>query len=92
MERLRQQDAQAGVEATPLSAAQKAAIADAHRIYEAQVAECRILYNASLAAAFEPERRREVEANFQRDLRRFATDRDRRISAARNDSSAASSS
>ena len=83
MERLRQKDAEAGVETTPMTAAQKEAIAEAQRAYEAQVAECRILHNSALLTTADPEARRELEANYRRDMARFASDRDRKIAAAR---------
>ncbi len=84
MERLRQKDAEDGVETTSLTDEQKAAVADAHQTYQAQVAECRILHESALMATTDPEKRRELEANHRRDLARFATDRDKKIAAARN--------
>ena len=83
MERLRQQDAEAGVEANPLTEAQKTAIAEAHTAHDAQVAECKILYESARVVTADPEKLRELEANYRRDLSRFATDRDRRIAAVR---------
>ena len=84
MERLRQQDAESGVETTSLTAAQTSAIADARRAYEAQVAECRILHEAALQTAFEPDAHVQLEANYRRDLSRFVSDRDRKIKRIRN--------
>lgn len=79
MEKLTRQDAEAGVEAQALTDAQKEAIAEARREYEAKTAECRILHESKLATVFEPAARSELEANFRRDIARFETDRDRRI-------------
>jgi len=79
MEKLARQDAEAGTESRALTAAQKEAIADARRNYEARAAECRILHDSTVAAAWEPEARSEVEANYRRDLARLAGDRDRKI-------------
>ena len=87
MERLRQKDAEAGIETTPLTDVQKKAVAEAQRTYDAQVAECRILHESALLTTLDPEKRRELEANYRRDLARFATDRDRRVAAARKDPS-----
>ena len=42
MERLRKKDAEAGVQETTLTDAQREAIAEARRVYEARVAERRI--------------------------------------------------
>ena len=89
MERLRQQDAAAGVEHAPLTEAQKQAIAEAQRSYDAQVAECRILHDSAMLTETDPEKRRELDANYRRELARFATDRDRRIAAARSSSAGA---
>ena len=86
MERLRQQDAASGIEITPLTESQTAAIADARRTYEAQVAECRILHESAMRAAVEPDTRAEFEANYRRDLSRFTTDRDRKIERIRKES------
>ena len=83
MEKLRQQDEAAGVEAVALTDAQRDAIAAVRRAYEAQVAESRILHQSALAAAVEPAAREELEANHRRDLGRFATDRDRKIARIR---------
>ena len=83
MERLRQKDADAGIETTPLTDAQKEAVADAQRTYDAHVAECRILHDSALLTTWDPDKRRELDANYRRDLARFATDRDRRVAAAR---------
>ena len=83
MERLRQKDAEVGIETTPLTNAQKEAIADAQRTYDAQAAECRILHDSALLTTMDPEKRRQLAANHRRDLARIATDRDRKVTAAR---------
>ena len=66
-----------------LTDAQKEAVADAQRTYDAHVAECRILHDSALLTTWDPDKRRELDANYRRDLARFATDRDRRVAAAR---------
>lgn len=81
MEKLARQDAESGAKTESLTDAQKEAIADARRIHEAQVAECRILYDSSMVGLSEPEARLAKEAEYRRDLARFATDRDKRIAA-----------
>ena len=83
MERLRQKDAESGIKTTSVTAAQKQAIAEARRTYDAQLAECRILHDSALLTTVDPETRRELDAHYRRDLGRFATDRDRKIAAAR---------
>ena len=86
MERLKQQDAGADVEATTLTDDQKEAIAAARRDYEAKVAEAEILFHSKLAAAFDPEARQELEANHRRDVGQSASTRDRKIAAVRKGS------
>ena len=86
MERLKQQDAGADVETTPLTDDQKEAIAAARRDYEANVAEAEILFHSKLAATFDPEVRQELEANHRRDLAQSASTRDRKIAAVRKGS------
>lgn len=79
MERLRQKDAEAGVEETRLTDAQRAAIAEARSIYEARVAERRIMHRSALATVFDPAEREQLEQLLRRDLDRFESDRDARI-------------
>ena len=83
MERMKQQDATADVEAIALTEDQKEAIAAARRDYEAEVAEAEILLRSKLASAFEPEARQQLEANYRRDLGQSASTRDRKIDAIR---------
>ena len=77
--KLDQQDAEDGVEATPLTDAQAEAIAEVRRNYEAQTAESRILHESALATMVDPGAREELEANQRRDMARFASDRDKKI-------------
>ena len=86
MERLKQQDAGADVEAPTLTDDQKEAIAAARRDYEAKVAEAEILFHSKLAAAFDPEARQELEANHRRDVGQSASTRDRKIAVVRKGS------
>ena len=83
MEKLKQQDEAAGVEAVELTPAQIEAIAEARKTYEARVAECRILHQSALAGAVDVQALQEIEANHRRDLARFARDRDKRIERVR---------
>jgi len=86
MERLRQKDAESGIEATSLTDVQTEAIAEARRTCEARVAECRILHDSAALTTLEPEARLELEANYRRDLARFSSDRDRKIDTIRKGS------
>ena len=79
MERLRQKDAEAGVEEVPLTDDQREAIAEARRVYDARVAERRIMHTSALATVFDPAEREELDRQLRRDLERFESDRDARI-------------
>jgi hypothetical protein len=79
MERLRKQDAEAGVADTPITDAQRAAIAEARSIYDAKVAERRIMHQSTMAATFDPAERAQRDEELRRDLDRFESDRDSKI-------------
>ena len=79
MERLRKKDAEAGLVEKPISDEQRAAIAEARSVYEAKVAERRILHQSALMSVFDPAEREQLEELFRRDLERLANDRDARI-------------
>jgi hypothetical protein len=83
MERLRQQDATASTESTPLTEDQKIAIAAARQSYVAKVAEADILHRSALASTLDLESRQQLDANHRRDLARFASARDRKIAGVR---------
>ena len=79
MEKLAKRDADAGTKSRAVTPAQKEAIAGARRDYEARTAECRILHDSTVGTVSDPEARRELDANFRRDLARLGSDRDRKI-------------
>jgi hypothetical protein len=79
MERLRKKDAEAGIEEMTLSDEQRAAIAEARSIYEARVAERRIMHRKAIDTVFDPAEREQLEQLMRRDLERFESDRDARI-------------
>ncbi len=79
MERLRKKDADAGTEQRPLNDAQRAAIAEARSVYEAQAAERRIMHQSAVAAVFDPAVLEERDAELRRDLDRFERERDEKI-------------
>jgi len=84
MERLKKQDAEAGIEQTTLTDAQRAAIAEARSIYEARVAERRIMHQSQIAAIFDPQELELHREHLVRDLAQFETDRDAKIRTIRN--------
>ena len=79
MERLRKKDVEAGVEDTPLTDDQRQAIAEARSVYEARVAERRILHQSSVASIVDPAERAQRDEELRRDLDRLETDRDAKI-------------
>lgn len=81
MEKLRKQDAEAGVETKPLTDQQRDAIAEVRRNYEARVAERKIMHQSETAGAPDtPEQHEEL----RRDLDRFARERDEKIKRIRD--------
>ena len=79
MERLRRKDAESGTEQQTLTDPQRAAIAEVRSIYEAQVAERRIMHQSAVAGLFEPDQLAERDAEMRRDLERYERERDEKI-------------
>lgn len=86
MERLRRQDAESGTAQPPLTDAQRAAIAEARSVYEAQAAERRIMHQSAVASIFEPAELAERDAELHRDLDRYERERDEKIKRIREGS------
>jgi hypothetical protein len=85
MERLKKQDADAGVVEHKLTDAQKAAIAEARSVHEARVAELQILHRGRQLSAVEPQEIEKIEHEYRRDLERLASDRDSKIKKIRQE-------
>ena len=79
MERLRQKDAESGVEEQVLTDTQRSAIAEAKSVYESRVAERRIMYQSAIVGIFDPAEREERERELRSDVDRFASERDAKI-------------
>ena len=79
MERLRKKDAEAGITDTPITDAQRAAIAEARSVHDARVAERRIMHSSDVVKTVDPEERQALDDAFRRDLERFESDRDSKI-------------
>ena len=79
MEKLKKKDVESGVEAQVLTEAQRTAIAEAKNVYDARVAERRIMHQSAVLAVFDPAELAERDAELRRDLERFASDRDAKI-------------
>jgi hypothetical protein len=79
MERLRKKDADAGISEKPLTDEQRAAIAEARSVYEARVAERRILHQSAAIRTLDPEERQTLDDALRRDLERFESDRENKV-------------
>ena len=79
MERLRKKDAEAGITEKPLTDAQRAAIAEARSIYEARVAERKILHQSAINTTADPAERQALEDALRRDLERFESERESKV-------------
>jgi hypothetical protein len=85
MERLKKKDADAGIEQKPLTDAQKQQIAEARSVYEARVAERRIMHQSKTASVFDPQELAVLHDELRRDLAQFESDRDAKIRKIRGD-------
>ncbi len=83
MERLRKRDEEAGVEHRPLTAEQKAAVAEIRNFYQAKLAELEVLHQGKMRAHMEPEARQAREEEYRRDRERLNSERDAKIEKAR---------
>jgi hypothetical protein len=89
MERLRQKDVQDGVEHQPLTADQKAAIAEVRRVYAAKFAQAEIMHNSALAECFDPAVREALEESHRRDRERLTAERDATLERIRRENAKA---
>lgn len=79
MERLKKQDADAGIEAHPVTDAQKAAIAEVRNFYEAKIAEQQVLHQSAVRNTLDPAERDVLDQQYRRDVERFTSERDGKI-------------
>lgn len=86
MARLRAKDKEAGIKERPVSAAQRARVAEVRSLYEAKLAERQILHESSLRkTGGDPATIETLEEQYQRDRERITSERDRKIEAARSE-------
>jgi len=83
MERLRRKERETGAEERPLTAQEKAAIAEVRTIHEAKLAEREILHQHALRQAKSHEEVAKLGEDLARDRERLAADRDRKIAEIR---------
>ncbi len=79
MERLRKGDEAAGIAATSLTDAQRAAIAEARNFYEAKLAEIQVLHQSRLGKTADPAEREVLEQQYRRERERLTSERDRKV-------------
>ena len=84
MERFKKSDAEAGIERTPVTEAQKAAIAEIRNFYEAKLAELEVLHQGRMLSSADPGERAAREQEFRRDRERCSSERDSKIEKARS--------
>ena len=83
MERLKQKDADAGIERQPVSDAQKAAIAEIRNFYEAKLAELDVMHQSKMRASVDLEARNTLEQEYRRERERLTSERDAKVQKAR---------
>ena len=83
MEKLEAADRASGVKETPLSGAQKEAIAEARRVAASRLAEREILFRDAMQKVADPAEREKAEEEYQIDRQRIEDDRDRAIESIR---------
>jgi hypothetical protein len=84
MARLQKKDKEEGVVDRPLTAEQKAAIAEARKVGEARLAEREIMHRSQRAKAADPETLEKLELEYRRDRERITSERDTKIEAIRS--------
>ena len=85
MERLKKKDEAAGIEQKHLTDEQRAEIAEARSVFEARVAERRIMHQSQTAAIFDPQELELRREELMRDLAQLEADRDARIKKIRGE-------
>lgn len=85
MERLRRQDADAGVERQVVSEKQKAAIAEIRSLYEGKLAQLDVLHEGRVRSLFDPSAREAADAEYRRERARVASELDAKVNKARSE-------
>src|SRR5207237_5115150 len=86
MERFKKQDKEAGIERTPLTDEQKAAIAEIRNFYEAKLAEADLLHQDKMLTTLDPAEREKRDQEYRRDRDRLSNERDNKIEKVRRGS------
>ena len=83
MERLRKNDAEAGIERIPLTDDQKKAVAEIRSVYDAKLAQIDLQHQDQLRATFDPVAHATIEETYRRERERLTAERDTKIEKAR---------
>ena len=83
MERLAKKDADAGITATPVTDAQKAAIAEVRNFYEAKIAELEVLHQSKINATFDPAEHETLDQQYRREREHLTSEREHKIAKIR---------
>jgi|SRR5712692_5693547 len=84
MERLRQKDAQEGVEQRSRTDEQKAAIAEVRSVYAAKLAQEEVMYRSALVRMADPAARVALEEGYRHARERLVSERDEKIERIRS--------
>lgn len=79
MERLRKQDAEAGVQQKATTDDQRAEIAEVRKVFEAKLAQLEVLHQSSLRKILDPEERAKLEGDYRREREKIVAERDEKI-------------
>ena len=85
MERLRQKDADEGVEHKPLTDKQRAAIAEVRNFYDSKLAEREVLHQSTVRRTTDPEALKVTEEEYRRDREHLSSERDNKVERIRRD-------
>lgn len=84
MERLKKDDADAGIERKPVTDAQKAAIAEIRNVYEAKLAELELFHQGTLLKVGDPGELASALQGYRGERERLTNERDAKIEKARS--------
>jgi len=87
MDRLREKDAQDGVEHQPRTEEQKVAITEVRSVYDAKLAQADVMHRSGVAGIFDPAARAALDEEYQRDRKRLVSERDAKIDRIRSSES-----
>jgi hypothetical protein len=84
LERLRKQDAEAGIVEHPLTDAQKAEIAEVRNLYESKLAQQDVLRHTAMNKTLDPTELDAADEQYRRERDRLAAERDAKIDKIRS--------